>query len=54
MYACMDRFAPTTRDWFESAFDEPTAAQREAWPAIASGNNVLLIAPTGSGKTLAA
>ncbi|MEK0263782.1 DEAD/DEAH box helicase [Bifidobacterium mongoliense] len=54
MYACMDRFAPTTRDWFESAFGEPTAAQREAWPAIASGNNVLLIAPTGSGKTLAA
>lgn len=50
----MDRFAPTTRDWFESAFGEPTAAQREAWPAIASGNNVLLIAPTGSGKTLAA
>jgi ATP-dependent Lhr-like helicase len=42
------------RDWFESSFAEPTAAQAQAWPAIASGENVLLSAPTGSGKTLAA
>ena len=28
--------------------------QERAWPAIASGDNVLLTAPTGSGKTLAA
>ena len=32
----------------------PTAAQEQAWPAIASGEHVLISAPTGSGKTLAA
>ncbi len=42
------------RDWFANAFDEPTPAQRQAWPAIATGENVLISAPTGSGKTLAA
>ena len=29
-------------------------AQAQAWPAIASGEHVLISAPTGSGKTLAA
>ena len=33
---------------------DPTAAQAEAWSAIADGDNTLVIAPTGSGKTLAA
>ena len=33
---------------------EPTLAQSSAWPTIASGSNVLLIAPTGVGKTAAA
>jgi ATP-dependent Lhr-like helicase len=47
-------FGPATRDWFASSFAEPTAAQAKAWPAIASGEHVLLSAPTGSGKTLAA
>src|SRR5579871_684998 len=47
-------FSPATRDWFERAFAEPTAAQAQAWPAIASGEHVLISAPTGSGKTLAA
>ena len=47
-------FSTTTRDWFERAFAEPTAAQAQAWPAIASGEHVLISAPTGSGKTLAA
>ena len=47
-------FSPAVRDWFESSFAEPTAAQAKAWPAIASGEHVLLSAPTGSGKTLAA
>src|SRR5271154_6755939 len=47
-------FTPLVRDWFESAFEEPTPAQTQAWPAIATGENVLISAPTGSGKTLAA
>src|SRR5439155_2724170 len=50
----LDAFSPTTRDWFVKAFAEPTPAQAQAWPAIASGEHVLLSAPTGSGKTLAA
>jgi len=50
----LEQFTPRTRDWFASAFAEPTAAQAQAWPAIASGEHVLLSAPTGSGKTLAA
>ncbi|HTB50795.1 MAG TPA: DEAD/DEAH box helicase [Solirubrobacteraceae bacterium] len=47
-------FSQVTRAWFESSFAEPTPAQAQAWPAIASGEHVLLSAPTGSGKTLAA
>jgi ATP-dependent helicase Lhr and Lhr-like helicase len=47
-------FTPQVRDWFTRSFERPTAAQSEAWPAIASGENVLVSAPTGSGKTLAA
>jgi ATP-dependent helicase Lhr and Lhr-like helicase len=40
--------------WLAAAFESPTPAQSQAWPAIASGSHVLLSAPTGSGKTLAA
>src|SRR3984957_20007739 len=47
-------FSAPTWDWFQSAFEAPTAAQEQAWPAIASGEHVLISAPTGSGKTLAA
>jgi ATP-dependent helicase Lhr and Lhr-like helicase len=47
-------FAPRTRDWFVRAFAAPTEAQAQAWPAIATGEHVLISAPTGSGKTLAA
>ena len=47
-------FHEPTRVWFEEAFAAPTKAQRLAWPAIASGESTLLLAPTGSGKTLAA
>jgi ATP-dependent Lhr-like helicase len=47
-------FTPLVRDWFANAFAEPTPAQTQAWPAIATGENVLISAPTGSGKTLAA
>jgi ATP-dependent helicase Lhr and Lhr-like helicase len=50
----LSSFSPKTRDWFLRAFAEPTAAQAQAWPAIASGEHVLISAPTGSGKTLAA
>jgi ATP-dependent Lhr-like helicase len=50
----LDVFSARTRDWFTGAFAAPTAAQEQAWPAIASGEHVLISAPTGSGKTLAA
>jgi ATP-dependent helicase Lhr and Lhr-like helicase len=47
-------FRPEVRTWFERTFDGPTPAQERGWPAIASGEHVLIQAPTGSGKTLAA
>ncbi|HEY4824188.1 MAG TPA: DEAD/DEAH box helicase, partial [Solirubrobacteraceae bacterium] len=50
----LDAFSPRTREWFQAAFATPTPAQEQAWPAIASGEHVLISAPTGSGKTLAA
>jgi len=50
----LERFSPRTAQWFTNAFAQPTAAQAQAWPAIASGEHVLISAPTGSGKTLAA
>src|SRR4051794_37244006 len=50
----LQEFTPRVRDWFLGAFEAPTPAQEQAWPAIASGEHVLLSAPTGSGKTLAA
>src|ERR1700749_383575 len=40
--------------WFTRHFAAPPAAQAEGWPAIKSGQHVLIAAPTGSGKTLAA
>ena len=48
------QFSALTREWFTGTFSAPTAAQTEAWNAIANGDNTLVIAPTGSGKTLAA
>jgi ATP-dependent helicase Lhr and Lhr-like helicase len=50
----LSSFSPPVREWFERAFAAPTAAQSQAWPAIARGEHVLVSAPTGSGKTLAA
>src|SRR5262249_3719228 len=47
-------FLPPVQEWFRGTFGEPTAAQRQGWPAIASGQHTLILAPTGSGKTLAA
>src|SRR5262245_18582047 len=48
------QFTPQVREWFGRAFAAPTEAQAQAWPAIATGEHVLISAPTGSGKTLAA
>jgi ATP-dependent Lhr-like helicase len=50
----LELFLPPVREWFRSALGEPTPAQRQGWPAIAGGQNTLILAPTGSGKTLAA
>ncbi len=41
-------------NWFRETFGSPTPAQRFGWPALQSGDNLLLCAPTGTGKTLAA
>jgi ATP-dependent Lhr-like helicase len=47
-------FHPAIRSWFAQRLGEPTPVQARAWPAIRSGEHVLIAAPTGSGKTLAA
>lgn len=44
---------PVIRGWFHQTFGLPTEVQRNAWPAIRTGQDVLIAAPTGSGKTLA-
>ena len=54
MQVPLSAFTPHVREWFSGAFAAPTPAQAQAWPAIASGEHVLISAPTGSGKTLAA
>ncbi len=53
-FDCLDVFHPVVAGWFRDRVGQPTDAQRAAWPAIAGGAHVLLVAPTGSGKTLAA
>jgi ATP-dependent Lhr-like helicase len=53
-HAALACFHPIVQQWFAGAFEAPTTAQVNAWPAIASGEHTLLLAPTGSGKTLAA
>ncbi|NLN06075.1 MAG: DEAD/DEAH box helicase, partial [Firmicutes bacterium] len=47
-------FHPLVQKWFVEKLGEPTDIQIKAWPHIAHGKNVLLVAPTGSGKTLTA
>jgi ATP-dependent helicase Lhr and Lhr-like helicase len=47
-------FHPAVNRWLERAFEAPTPAQEQAWPAIQAGRHTLIAAPTGSGKTLAA
>ena len=47
-------FHPVTAEWFRAVFERPTAPQRQGWPAIAAGDNTLILAPPGTGKTLTA
>ncbi|HVV85663.1 MAG TPA: DEAD/DEAH box helicase, partial [Kofleriaceae bacterium] len=47
-------FHPLVAGWFRERLGEPTAPQRDGWPAIGAGKDTLIAAPTGSGKTLAA
>jgi ATP-dependent Lhr-like helicase len=50
----LDTLHPAVAAWFSRTFDAPTSAQERAWPALQSGQHVLVAAPTGSGKTFAA
>ena len=36
----LEYFSADTRAWFGNAFDAPTAAQEQAWPAISRGEHV--------------
>ena len=47
-------FHPLVRAWFTETLGSPSEPQRQGWPAIASGDHTLVLAPTGTGKTLAA
>jgi len=50
----LDLFSAPVRDWFRSAFAQPTDVQERGWREVAAGRHALMAAPTGSGKTLAA
>ena len=50
----IDFISPLVGEWFAQRYGEPTEPQRDAWPLVRSGRDVLVSAPTGSGKTLAA
>ncbi|MGC8643168.1 MAG: DEAD/DEAH box helicase, partial [Isosphaeraceae bacterium] len=50
----LELFLPAVAAWFRQTLGEPAPPQRLGWPAIAAGENTLIVAPTGSGKTLAA
>jgi ATP-dependent helicase Lhr and Lhr-like helicase len=48
------RFHPIIRKWFADRLGKPSDPQRIGWPAIATGEHTLILAPTGTGKALAA
>src|SRR3954464_11834358 len=52
--APLDPFHPLVAKWFREQLGNPSAPQEEGWPAIASGDDPLILAPPGTGKTLAA
>ena len=52
--AALRGFHPTVRRWFTETLGTPSPPQQQGWPAIASGEHALILAPTGTGKTLAA
>lgn len=54
MTEALQAFHPAVARWFARAFEAPTPAQEQAWPAILASRHTLIAAPTGSGKTLAA
>ena len=54
MADALDAFHPLVAGWFRERFGAPTEPQRDGWPWIGAGHDVLIAAPTGSGKTLAA
>src|SRR3954451_4747492 len=47
-------FHPLVREWFKQELGVPSDPQTKGWPAIATGDDALILAPTGTGKTLAA
>ena len=52
--AVLRPFHAEVRRWFTETLGAPSDPQRLGWPAIASGDHTLILAPTGTGKTLAA
>lgn len=54
MPEAVDTLHPAVCNWFLKTYGQPSLPQQLGWPAVAAGENVLLLAPTGSGKTLAA
>ncbi|GAC1647683.1 MAG: ATP-dependent helicase [Gemmatimonadaceae bacterium] len=52
--ALLAPFHPVVGRWFAETFGAPSQPQHQGWPAIATGDHTLILAPTGTGKTLAA